>query len=99
MSVLKVKENWLGKVKQRVARNSYHVCHKWGSLWLRLLSSFDVVLIFNDVLLRAHLNCKVNVRALDMKPHGPLKPPQVLVESVLVEWRTTVDTNPIPVHP
>jgi hypothetical protein len=68
-------------------------------LWLRLLSIFDVILIFNDVLLRALLNCTVSVHALDMKPCGPLKPPQVLVESVLVEWRTTVDTNPVPVHP
>jgi hypothetical protein len=31
-----------------------------------------------------------------MRPHRPVKPPQVLVEGVLVVWGTHIDRLPVP---
>jgi hypothetical protein len=37
-----------------------------------------------------------SVWGLDMCPHRPMKPPEVLIEGVLVMWRIRIDQSPLP---
>ena len=52
--------------------------------------------MFDHIFLRVLVNRLLSVRGLDMCPRRPVKPPQVLVESVLVVWGTRIDRLPVP---
>ena len=61
-----------------------------------VVPSGNVVHIFDHIFLVVLVNRLLSVRGLDMCPRRPVKPPQVLVEGVLVVWGTRIDRLIVP---